>query len=160
MSARTYPSSSGCWPRCSRRSESPNVLTAATCWPQLTKQQPAVGDYRCRRRVSRRNAGGCAPARPYLRRGQDCAYTSGVLGLHRVQLDGLQNCYGASRGLANRQVLKPRAGKLGLGTAYVHGLNFCTGNFVIIMDADFSHHVSAPSSYLLSWQKECLELTL
>jgi len=27
-------------------------------------------------------------------------------------------------------------------TAYVHGLNFCTGTFVIIMDADFSHHVS------------------
>ncbi|KAF4122336.1 dolichol-phosphate mannosyltransferase [Geosmithia morbida] len=37
-------------------------------------------------------------------------------------------------------VLKPRAGKLGLGTAYVHGLQFTTGNFVIIMDADFSHH--------------------
>jgi dolichol-phosphate mannosyltransferase len=37
-------------------------------------------------------------------------------------------------------VLKPRAGKLGLGTAYVHGLQFTTGNYVIIMDADFSHH--------------------
>ncbi|OJA16784.1 hypothetical protein AZE42_03311 [Rhizopogon vesiculosus] len=37
-------------------------------------------------------------------------------------------------------LLRPRAGKLGLGTAYVHGLNFCTGDFVIIMDADFSHH--------------------
>ncbi|KAF3183781.1 dolichol-P-mannose synthesis [Orbilia oligospora] len=37
-------------------------------------------------------------------------------------------------------VLKPRAGKLGLGTAYVHGLQFVTGNYVIIMDADFSHH--------------------
>lgn len=37
-------------------------------------------------------------------------------------------------------VLKPRAGKLGLGTAYVHGLQFASGNFVIIMDADFSHH--------------------
>ncbi|RKF71220.1 Dolichol-phosphate mannosyltransferase subunit 1 [Golovinomyces cichoracearum] len=37
-------------------------------------------------------------------------------------------------------VLKARAGKLGLGTAYVHGLKFATGNFVIIMDADFSHH--------------------
>ncbi|PWW71997.1 Glycosyltransferase Family 2 protein [Tuber magnatum] len=41
---------------------------------------------------------------------------------------------------ADRIVLKPRAGKLGLGTAYVHGLQFATGNFVIIMDADFSHH--------------------
>ncbi|KAK0456771.1 glycosyltransferase family 2 protein [Armillaria borealis] len=37
-------------------------------------------------------------------------------------------------------VLKPRSGKLGLGTAYIHGLNFCNGDFVIIMDADFSHH--------------------
>ncbi|OJD19448.1 hypothetical protein AJ78_00622 [Emergomyces pasteurianus Ep9510] len=37
-------------------------------------------------------------------------------------------------------VLKPREGKLGLGTAYVHGLKSATGNFVIIMDADFSHH--------------------
>ncbi|KAI9673153.1 MAG: dolichol-P-mannose synthesis [Caeruleum heppii] len=36
--------------------------------------------------------------------------------------------------------LHPRAGKLGLGTAYVHGLKFATGNYVIIMDADFSHH--------------------
>ncbi|KAK5137488.1 dolichol-P-mannose synthesis [Meristemomyces frigidus] len=36
--------------------------------------------------------------------------------------------------------LQPRAGKLGLGTAYVHGLQFATGNFIIIMDADFSHH--------------------
>lgn len=33
-----------------------------------------------------------------------------------------------------------RAGKLGLGSAYVDGLKLCTGNFVIIMDADFSHH--------------------
>ncbi|KAG7196225.1 dolichol-P-mannose synthesis [Scheffersomyces spartinae] len=39
--------------------------------------------------------------------------------------------------------LKPRAGKLGLGTAYIHGLQFVTGNFVIIMDADFSHHPEA-----------------
>ena len=36
--------------------------------------------------------------------------------------------------------LRPRKGKLGLGTAYVHGLEYATGNFIIIMDADFSHH--------------------
>ncbi|KAK0621737.1 dolichol-phosphate mannosyltransferase [Bombardia bombarda] len=36
--------------------------------------------------------------------------------------------------------LRPRTGKLGLGTAYVHGLQFAKGNYVIIMDADFSHH--------------------
>ncbi len=29
----------------------------------------------------------------------------------------------------------------GCRTAYIHGLNFVTGDFVIIMDADFSHHV-------------------
>ncbi|MCJ1440721.1 MAG: dolichol-P-mannose synthesis [Stictis urceolatum] len=47
----------------------------------------------------------------------------------------LQNVYSPKR-----IVLKPRAGKLGLGTAYVHGLQFATGTYVIIMDADFSHH--------------------
>lgn len=47
----------------------------------------------------------------------------------------LQGLYGS-----DRIILKPRAGKLGLGTAYVHGLKFARGNFVIIMDADFSHH--------------------
>ena len=41
---------------------------------------------------------------------------------------------------SNRIKLYTRSGKLGLGTAYVHGLQYATGNFVIIMDADFSHH--------------------
>nr|AIA95500.1 Glycos_transf_2 [uncultured bacterium] len=40
----------------------------------------------------------------------------------------------------DRIVLRPRPGKLGLGTAYVHGITHSSGNFVIIMDADFSHH--------------------
>ncbi|KAL9542522.1 dolichol-P-mannose synthesis [Mucor bainieri] len=47
----------------------------------------------------------------------------------------LQKIYGE-----DRIQLKPRAGKLGLGTAYVHGLQFATGTHIIIMDADFSHH--------------------
>ncbi|KAF8708238.1 Glycosyl transferase family 2, partial [Rhizoctonia solani] len=47
----------------------------------------------------------------------------------------LQKVYGEDHIL-----LKPRSGKLGLGTAYIHGLKFVTGDFVIIMDADFSHH--------------------
>ncbi|GAA99252.1 glycosyltransferase family 2 protein [Mixia osmundae IAM 14324] len=47
----------------------------------------------------------------------------------------LQKVYGD-----HRIILRPRAGKLGLGTAYMHGIASCTGNFVIIMDADFSHH--------------------
>ncbi|KAK5652080.1 hypothetical protein OQA88_10856 [Cercophora sp. LCS_1] len=36
--------------------------------------------------------------------------------------------------------LQTRTGKLGLGTAYVHGLKYAKGNYIIIMDADFSHH--------------------
>ncbi|KXS14030.1 glycosyltransferase family 2 protein [Gonapodya prolifera JEL478] len=47
----------------------------------------------------------------------------------------LANTYGTDRIL-----LRPRAGKLGLGSAYIHGLNHATGDFVIIMDADLSHH--------------------
>ena len=39
------------------------------------------------------------------------------------------------------QQLRPREAKLGLGTAYVHGLRFATGDFVVVMDADLSHHV-------------------
>src|SRR6266850_553347 len=40
-------------------------------------------------------------------------------------------------------------------TAYIHGLNFCTGDFVIIMDADLSHHVrldviTTPSPFSLT----------
>lgn len=37
-------------------------------------------------------------------------------------------------------LLRPRPGKLGLGSAYVHGLQFASGRFVILMDADLSHH--------------------
>ncbi|XP_015778599.1 PREDICTED: dolichol-phosphate mannosyltransferase subunit 1-like [Acropora digitifera] len=38
--------------------------------------------------------------------------------------------------------LRPRPSKLGLGTAYIHGMQHARGNFIIIMDADLSHHVS------------------
>ncbi|KAJ3177524.1 dolichol-P-mannose synthesis [Irineochytrium annulatum] len=41
---------------------------------------------------------------------------------------------------ADRIVLRPRAGKLGLGTAYVHGIQHAKGDYIIIMDADMSHH--------------------
>ncbi|KAF5298758.1 hypothetical protein FQR65_LT09627 [Abscondita terminalis] len=47
----------------------------------------------------------------------------------------LQKIYGASK-----IVLRPREKKLGLGTAYIHGIKHATGNFIIIMDADLSHH--------------------
>ncbi|NXC38888.1 DPM1 mannosyltransferase, partial [Penelope pileata] len=38
------------------------------------------------------------------------------------------------------QLLRPRPKKLGLGTAYIHGMKHATGNFIVIMDADLSHH--------------------
>ncbi|KAM9785819.1 LOW QUALITY PROTEIN: dolichol-phosphate mannosyltransferase subunit 1 [Neosynchiropus ocellatus] len=47
----------------------------------------------------------------------------------------LQAIYGEDKIL-----LRPRAKKLGLGTAYIHGMKHASGNFVIIMDADLSHH--------------------
>ena len=47
------------------------------------------------------------------------------------------------------QVLRPREKKLGLGTAYIHGMKHATGNYIIIMDADLSHHVRETHFYLL-----------
>jgi len=57
-----------------------------------------------------------------------------------------------------RIVLKPRAGKLGLGTAYIHGLEFCTGDFVIIMDADFSHHPKFIPQFVRQQQAHDLDI--
>lgn len=47
----------------------------------------------------------------------------------------LQKIYGQEK-----IVLRPREKKLGLGTAYIHGMKHATGNFIVIMDADLSHH--------------------
>ena len=48
----------------------------------------------------------------------------------------LQKIYGT------KLKLHARPGKLGLGSAYIEGLKTCTGNYIILMDADLSHHVS------------------
>ena len=40
-------------------------------------------------------------------------------------------------------ILAARAGKLGLGSAYIHGLDKCKNDYIVLMDADLSHHVSA-----------------
>mmetsp|Transcript_9934 Transcript_9934/g.9660 ORF Transcript_9934/g.9660 Transcript_9934/m.9660 type:complete len:237 (+) Transcript_9934:211-921(+) len=37
-------------------------------------------------------------------------------------------------------IILSRAGKLGLGSAYMDGLKICKGDFVFLMDADMSHH--------------------
>lgn len=63
----------------------------------------------------------------------------------------LQRVYGESRIL-----LRQRQGKLGLGTAYVHGLKYASGDFVIIMDADLSHH----PKYLRSFIRNQIETSV
>lgn len=40
----------------------------------------------------------------------------------------------------DRVLLRSRPGKLGLGTAYAFGLDHARGDFVLLMDADLSHH--------------------
>ena len=56
-------------------------------------------------------------------------------GTYEVAL-ALQKVFGAG----HLKILK-RAGKLGLGSAYIDGLKLVSGNFVFLMDADLSHHV-------------------
>ena len=56
--------------------------------------------------------------------------------------DGTINCVKEMQKLYGKEKIKilERPGKLGLGTAYMDGFKLCTGNFIFIMDADFSHH--------------------
>lgn len=58
----------------------------------------------------------------------------------------LQKIYGESK-----IVLRPRERKLGLGTAYIHGIKSATGNFIVIMDADLSHHVNKKLICVFVW---------
>uniref|UniRef100_A0A0R0GWU7 Dolichol-phosphate mannosyltransferase subunit 1 n=1 Tax=Glycine max TaxID=3847 RepID=A0A0R0GWU7_SOYBN len=55
----------------------------------------------------------------------------------------LQQVYGEDRIL-----LRARPRKLGLGTAYIHGMKHASGNFVVIMDADLSHHPKYLPSFI------------
>ncbi|KAJ8370770.1 hypothetical protein SKAU_G00107980 [Synaphobranchus kaupii] len=65
----------------------------------------------------------------------------------------LQKIYGEDRIL-----LRPRAKKLGLGTAYIHGVKHATGNFVFIMDADLSHHPKFIPEFIAKQQEGGLDL--
>ncbi|VDO61211.1 unnamed protein product [Heligmosomoides polygyrus] len=55
-------------------------------------------------------------------------------------------------------VLKPREGKLGLGTAYIHGLKSARGRFIILMDADLSHHPKFIPEMIELQKKENLDI--
>jgi len=65
----------------------------------------------------------------------------------------LQEIYGEDRIL-----LRPRAKKLGLGTAYVHGMNHATGDFIVIMDADLSHHPKFIPDMIVKQKEEDYDL--
>ncbi|XP_067952123.1 dolichol-phosphate mannosyltransferase subunit 1-like [Watersipora subatra] len=60
----------------------------------------------------------------------------------------LQKIYGS-----DKIVLRPREKKLGLGTAYIHGIKHATGTFIIIMDADLSHHPKAIPQFIRKQQE-------
>ncbi|XP_053429416.1 dolichol-phosphate mannosyltransferase subunit 1 isoform X3 [Nycticebus coucang] len=64
----------------------------------------------------------------------------------------LEKIYGADRIL-----LRPREKKLGLGTAYIHGMKHATGNYIIIMDADLSHHPKFIPEFIRLYRKEVLQ---
>ncbi|XP_071021217.1 dolichol-phosphate mannosyltransferase subunit 1 isoform X1 [Oncorhynchus clarkii lewisi] len=61
----------------------------------------------------------------------------------------LQKIYGEDKIL-----LRPRAKKLGLGTAYIHGIKHARGNYVFIMDADLSHHPKFIPEFIKSPRKQ------
>lgn len=49
--------------------------------------------------------------------------------------------------------MKQRPSKLGLGTAYIAGLELATGDFIFLLDADLSHHPKYIPEFI-SKQKE------
>ena len=65
----------------------------------------------------------------------------------------LQNLYGKSR-----IIIHSREGKLGLGTAYVAGLNLCRGQYIVLMDADLSHHPKFIPQFLKKLENEGLDI--
>ena len=60
----------------------------------------------------------------------------------------LQRVYGA-----DRIKLHARPGKMGLGSAYIDGLGKCTGEFVVLMDADLSHHPKVIPEFIKKQQE-------
>lgn len=65
----------------------------------------------------------------------------------------LEKIYGSSK-----IVLRPREKKLGLGTAYIHGIKHAKGDFVIIMDADLSHHPKFIPEFIKKQKEENCDL--
>ncbi|XP_058796850.1 dolichol-phosphate mannosyltransferase subunit 1 [Phymastichus coffea] len=55
-------------------------------------------------------------------------------------------------------VLRPREKKLGLGTAYMHGIKHAKGDFILIMDADLSHHPKFISQMIKEQEEKNLDI--
>ncbi|URE02230.1 dolichol-phosphate mannosyltransferase [Musa troglodytarum] len=64
----------------------------------------------------------------------------------------LQNVYGDDLIL-----LRARPKKLGLGTAYYDGLKHASGDFIIIMDADLSHHPKYLPNFIRLYERTAFE---
>jgi dolichol-phosphate mannosyltransferase len=58
----------------------------------------------------------------------------------------------------DRVRLLKRAGKLGLGSAYMDGLKLCKGSFVFLMDADMSHHPRHMAEFIRMQAMEDLDV--
>lgn len=65
----------------------------------------------------------------------------------------LQKCFGK-----RKIILAPRPGKLGLGSAYVHGTKKATGDFIIILDADMSHHPKFIPQFIERQRATCCDV--
>lgn len=65
----------------------------------------------------------------------------------------LQDIYGR-----NQIVILNRGKKLGLGTAYKAGLDLATGDYIVLMDADLSHHPKFIPQFIAKAKKENLDI--
>jgi dolichol-phosphate mannosyltransferase len=61
----------------------------------------------------------------------------------------LQKIYGKEK-----LVVTGREKKLGLGSAYIHGMKYAKGSFIIIMDADLSHHPKFITEFIKKQQED------
>ena len=64
----------------------------------------------------------------------------------------------ASRGVSGKLDVLKRRGKEGLGTAYIEGLALCRGDFVVLMDADLSHHPKFIPQMIALQQRDNLDV--
>jgi len=63
-----------------------------------------------------------------------------------------------SRGASGKLDILKRRGKEGLGSAYIEGLALCRGDFVVLMDADLSHHPKFIPQMIALQQRDGLDV--